>query len=110
MSNRLLIYLKDIKMAIISIEKFIEGLDYNQFKVDDKTSSTVIRKFEIIGEATKNISNDIRNQYSQIYLKKMAGVRERLIHEYSEVDLDLVWETRSFIREKIMGDDMISSE
>ncbi|MFW9825078.1 MAG: HepT-like ribonuclease domain-containing protein [Candidatus Thorarchaeota archaeon] len=45
-----------------------------------------------------------------MHLKIMAGVRERLIHEYSEVDLDLVWETRSFIREKIKGDDMISSE
>jgi len=77
MSNKLLNILKDIKMAIISIEKFIEGLDYDHFKLDDKTSSAAIRNFEIIGEATKNISNDIRNQYSQIHLKKMAGVRER---------------------------------
>lgn len=55
MSEKLLIYLKDIKMAIMSIEEFIEGLNFNQFKLDDKTSSAVIRKFEIIGEATKNI-------------------------------------------------------
>ena len=47
MSEKLLIYLKDIKMAISSIEEFIEGLKFNQFKLDDKTSSAVIRKFEI---------------------------------------------------------------
>jgi len=93
MSKKLLIYLKDIKMAIISIEKFIEGLDYNQFKVDDKTSSAVIRKFEIIGEATKNIPEVIREQNLQIPWKDIAGMRDKLIHAYSEVDLKLVWTT-----------------
>lgn len=80
-------------MAIISIEKFIEGLDYNQFKVDDKTSSAVIRKFEIIGEATKNIPEVIREQNLQIPWKDIAGMRDKLIHAYSEVDLKLVWTT-----------------
>ena len=93
MSNKLLIYLKDIKMAIISIEKFIEGLDFNQFKDDDKTSSAVIRKFEIIGEATKNIPEDLRKQYPQIPWKDITGMRDKLIHAYSEVDLKLVWTT-----------------
>ena len=93
MSNKLLIYLKDIKMAIISIEKFIEGLDYNKFKVDDKTSSAVIRKFEIIGEATKNIPEVIREKYPQIPWKDIAGMRDKLIHAYSEVDLKLIWTT-----------------
>ena len=93
MSDKLLIYLKDIKMAITSIEEFIEGLDFNQFKGDDKTSSAVIRKFEIIGEATKNIPEIIKKQYPEIPWKDIAGMRDKLIHAYSEVDLKLVWTT-----------------
>ena len=93
MSEKLPIYLKDIKMAITSIEEFIKGLDFNQFKVDDKTSSAVIRKFEIIGEATKNIPDVFKNQYPEIPWKDVAGMRDKLIHAYSEVDLKLVWTT-----------------
>ncbi len=93
MNKNLPIYLKDIKTAIISIEKFIEGLDFEQFKLDDKTSSAVIRKFEIIGEATKNVPDAIRKQYPQIPWKDITGMRDKLIHAYSEVDLKLVWTT-----------------
>jgi len=93
MNKQLLIYLKDIKIAITSIKKFIEGLDFDQFKADDKTSSAVIRKFEIIGEATKNIPEVIRKQYPQIPWKDITGMRDKLIHAYSEVDLKLVWTT-----------------
>ena len=53
----------------------------------------MIRKLEIIGEATKSISNTIRDKYSQIPWKEMAGMRDRLMHGYSEVDFNLVWET-----------------
>ena len=88
-----LLYLKDIKRAINSIEEFIEGFDFNQFIVDDKTSSAVIRKFEIIGEATKNIPEVIRKQYPEIPWKDISGMRDKLIHAYSEVDLRLVWTT-----------------
>lgn len=93
MSKNHLPYLKDILNALISIESFIEGITFKDFKNDDKTMNAVIRKFEIIGKATKNISNTIRNQYSQVPWKEMAEMRDRLIHGYSEVDLNLVWET-----------------
>jgi uncharacterized protein with HEPN domain len=86
-------YLKDIKKAILSIESFVEGMNFEEFNNDDKTTSAVIRKLEIIGEATKSISNTIRDKYSQIPWKEMAGMRDRLIHGYSEVDFNLVWET-----------------
>lgn len=93
MSKEFLIYLKDIKNAIEAINIFIKGLDFEQFKSDDKTSSAVIRKFEIIGEATKNLPDKIKDKYPQIPWKDIAGMRDKLIHAYSEVDLNLVWQT-----------------
>jgi len=93
MSEKSLIYLKDINKAINSINNFIEGMNIEQFKNDDKTSSAVIRKFEIIGEATKNLPNNIKDKYPQIPWKDIAGLRDKLIHAYSEVDLNLVWKT-----------------
>jgi len=93
MSEKFLIYLKDINNAIDSINKFIQGMNFEQFKNDDKTSSAVIRKFEIIGEATKNLPDLIKEKYPQIPWKDIAGMRDKLIHAYSEVDLNLVWKT-----------------
>jgi len=93
MSKKYRIYIKDIRNAIVSIEKFVEGFTFEQFTNDDKTSSAVIRKFEVIGEATKNVQENIRGLYPQIAWKEMAGMRDKLIHAYSEVDLNLVWMT-----------------
>ena len=66
MSEKFLIYLKDINKAIDSVKNFILGMNFEQFKNDDKTSSAVIRKFEIIGEATKNMPDMIKEKYPQI--------------------------------------------
>jgi len=93
MSENSFTYLKDIKNAVNSIESFTKNMTFTQFQSDDKTSSAVIRKFEIIGEATKNIPNSIREKHSHIPWKDIAGMRDRLIHAYSEVDLKLVWMT-----------------
>jgi len=61
-----IIYLKDIKNAIKSIKNFIKGMNYNQFQDDDKTASAVIRKIEIIEEAVKNLSPNLKKEYSEI--------------------------------------------
>jgi len=85
------LYLKDILEAMEAIEKFVRGVDLETFKKDDMRSSAVIRKFEIIGEATKNIPEDIKQKYHQVPWKDMAGMRDRLIHFYFGVKYDLVW-------------------
>ena len=87
------LYVKDILEAIKAIEKFVEGMDFESFKEDDKTSSAVIRKFEIIGEATKNIPQSIREKYPHIPWKEMAGFRDKLIHFYFGIKYDIVWDT-----------------
>jgi uncharacterized protein with HEPN domain len=87
------LYLKDIVDALNSIEKFVAGMEYDDFIKDDKTSSAVIRKFEVIGEATKNIPDSMRKEYCSIPWKEMAGMRDRLIHFYFGVQYRLVWQT-----------------
>ncbi len=87
------LYLKDILEAMESIEQFVKGLSFDNFIKDDKTTSAVIRKFEIIGEATKQIPDEMRQKYPLVPWKEMAGMRDRLIHFYSGVDYKLVWDT-----------------
>jgi len=85
------LYLKDILAAIESIEDFIAEMDLEAFQDDDKTNSAVMRKLEIIGEAVKQVPDEIRQEHPQIPWKEMAGMRAKLIHFYFGVDHHLVW-------------------
>lgn len=84
-------FLGDIKEAAARIEIYIEEMNYEQFLEDIKTQDAVVRNLEIIGEAAKNISDDFKERYPQIVWKKLAGVRDRLIHHYFGVNYDIVW-------------------
>ncbi len=86
------LFIKDIISAMTSIEEFVEGLSLDKVREDDKTSSAVIRKFEIIGEATRHVPDNLKEKYPDIPWKRMAGMRDRLIHAYFGVDYRLVWE------------------
>jgi uncharacterized protein with HEPN domain len=85
------LYAKDILDSIEKIEEFIDGIDFDGFHEDDKTSSAVIRKLEIIGEAVKQLPAQIKDNYKGIPWKEMAGMRDKLIHWYFGVDYELVW-------------------
>jgi len=84
---------QDMLSAFESIEAFVCGMTYAEFLDDDKTSSAVIRKFEIVGEAAKGVSEEFRKRYSDVPWRDMAGMRDRLIHLYFGVDYELVWST-----------------
>lgn len=86
-------YLNDIIDAILKIEAFTKGMTFEVFKEDDKTVFAVIRAMEIIGEATKHIPEDVREQYPQVPWKAMAGMRDVLIHNYFGVNLETIWIT-----------------
>lgn len=86
------LFIKDIIAAMESIEGFVEGMSFEELMQDDKTASAVIRKFEIVGEATKCLPDELKEEHPEIQWKRMAGMRDRLIHAYFGVDYKLVWE------------------
>jgi uncharacterized protein with HEPN domain len=86
-------YLNDITTAITNISEFIKEMDYDDFINDKKTEFAVIRALEIIGEATKNIPDSIKDKYPDIPWKSITGMRDKLIHAYFGVRLELVWNT-----------------
>ncbi len=85
-------YLIDIKESISRITNYIKDMTYNDFMADEKTQDAVIRNLEIIGEASKGISTDFRLKNSAFPWHEMMGVRNRLIHDYFGVNLDIVWQ------------------
>ncbi len=87
------LYLDDVLEAIGKIERYTGGLSYDQFRKDEKTIDAVITNFTVIGEAAKQIPHKIRRYYPGIPWKEMAGMRDKLVHEYFGIRLDVVWET-----------------
>ena len=87
------VYLRDILQAFHNAQNFISKMSYEKFRTDRKTTSAVIRELEIVGEATKQIPASIRKKYPKIPWSDMAGMRDKLIHFYFGVDMEIVWET-----------------
>jgi uncharacterized protein with HEPN domain len=93
MKEEFLDYIEDIIGAMNDALSFVKDMEYDVFLRDKKTIYAVNRALEIIGEATKNIPASVKNRYPQIPWKKMAGMRDKVIHEYFGVDLKRVWST-----------------
>nr|MDO8099753.1 DUF86 domain-containing protein [Candidatus Njordarchaeota archaeon] len=83
----------DILEAIDSIKSYTQGMDYSSFEKDKKTRDAVVRNLEVIGEAAKNIPEETRRKHSDINWRVVAGMRDRLIHEYFGVSVQITWET-----------------
>jgi len=88
-----LLYLEDILLAMEMIEAFVQGMSFEAFRADIKTSDAVVRRFEIIGEASKHVPAEIREKCPDVPWSEMARMRDRLIHAYNMVDYELVWRT-----------------
>jgi uncharacterized protein with HEPN domain len=86
-------YLSDILESIDDIESFINDMTFEDFLNDKKTKNAVIRSIEVIGEATKRIPESIKDKYPSVPWKKMAGMRDKMIHEYHRIDFDILWKT-----------------
>ena len=84
-------FLYDIQEAVRRIKAYTHEMTYKEFLADTRTQDAVIRNLEIIGEATKKLSVRLRNQYPSVPWKEMAGARDRLIHHYFGVDIEVVW-------------------
>ncbi|HJU06394.1 MAG TPA: DUF86 domain-containing protein [Nitrospiraceae bacterium] len=86
------IYAEDISEAIAKINRYMKGLDRQTFSDDEKTFDAVVRNIEVIGEAVKKLPEHIRIQHPTVEWKKIAGVRDILIHEYFGIDVEIIWD------------------
>ncbi len=90
------VYLDYVRDMLGSAEKaieFMEGMDLEQFKADEKTVYAVLRALEVIGEAARKIPKDLQVKYADVPWREIAGTRDKLIHEYFGVNLPVVWRT-----------------
>lgn len=85
-------FLDDIQTSMSRIAEYIKGYDFDHFKRDFKTVDAVIRNFEIIGEAAKNLDEKIKEKYPDVPWKEMYYLRNKVSHEYFGVDYEIIWD------------------
>lgn len=85
-------FLSDILEAIRRVQAYTAGMTFEAFLLDTKTQDAVVRDLEIIGEAARRLSDEVHKRYPTVPWKSMAGMRDRLIHHYFGISLDVVWE------------------
>jgi uncharacterized protein with HEPN domain len=91
-------YIDDIADSMEKAMRFLEHMNFDEFTKDEKTIFAVVRALEIIGEAVKHIPAPIRRKYPEIPWREMAGMRDKVIHEYFGVDLKIIW---NVVKERI---------
>ncbi len=87
------LYLNDILEATERIEKYVKDLTFEEFSENTLIIDAVVRNFEIIGEATKQIPLEIKKQYPLVKWKEMAGMSDKLAHEYFGINIEVLWKT-----------------
>lgn len=93
MKRAILDYINDILDGMIKAQEFVHGMSYEEFLQEVKTQFAVVRAIEIIGEATKNIPTSVRKKYPQIPWREIAGMRDKIVHEYFGLNLKVIWRT-----------------
>lgn len=88
-----MIFLTHILHSINAIERYLQDVTEKQFENSEEKQDLAVRRLEIIGEATKNISMEFREQHPEIPWKRMAGMRDVVIHQYYNVDYSVIWDT-----------------
>jgi uncharacterized protein with HEPN domain len=86
------IRLEDLRQAIARIRQYTAGLTYAEFIKDEKTMDAVLRNLEVIGEAARNIPEELRGRYPDVEWHRMIGLRNIISHEYFGVDMQIIWE------------------
>jgi len=87
------LYLEDIKESIKKIEKYMRGVEFEDFSRDDQLIDAVVRNLSIIGEATKNIPKEVKSKNTDVAWREIKGMRNKVIHEYFGIDEDILWKT-----------------
>ena len=88
-----LLRLNHVREAILSIEGFTTGFNFESFKLDQKTQSAVLLQLAIIGEAVNHLSKELVTKHSDVPWREIVNFRNVLIHEYFRVDAETIWET-----------------
>ena len=88
-------YLDDMNLAMERIAEYIHGYSFVKFKQDHKTVDAVIRNFEIIGEASKNLPKDFKESHSEIPWSEMYWLRNKVSHQYFGIDYEIIWDVAS---------------
>jgi uncharacterized protein with HEPN domain len=91
-SRQYKLYLEDILFAMDRIAEYIDDMTYSQFQNDQKTIDAVIRNFEIIGEASNKIPNEVKQKHIDIPWDEMYLMRNKISHEYFGIDLEIIWD------------------
>ncbi len=86
------VFLDDILDACRKIHRYTADLTLEQFRSDEKTIDAVVRNLEVIGEAAKKVTEEVRSRMPDVEWQRIAGLRDILIHEYFGIDLDIIWD------------------
>jgi len=88
-------FLEDMLLSMNRVAEYINGLSFIEFKHDYKTVDAVVRNFEVIGEASKNMPKEIKDKYPMVPWEEMYLMRNKISHEYFGIDYEILWDVAS---------------